>query len=59
MDNSQFVIYSSPQEAEIAHLKEAAKRTYTERFRALMRLIRISSMISNAKIVDPGKTIEL
>jgi hypothetical protein len=58
MENSQFIVYSSPQEMELARLKEAAKKTYTERFHALMRLIRISSMLSNAKIVYPAKAKE-
>jgi hypothetical protein len=58
MENSQFIVYSSPQEMELARLKEAAKKTYTERFHTLMRLIRISSMLSKAKIVYPAKAKE-
>lgn len=35
---------------EIAQLQDALKMTHTERFRLMMRLIRIGRMLSNAKI---------
>jgi hypothetical protein len=58
MDNGQFIVYSSPQEMELARLKEAAGKTYTERFHTLMRLIKVSSMLSRARIVHPAKAKE-
>jgi hypothetical protein len=55
MDNSKLIVHSNAEAAAIAQLREAAKKTYTERFHTLMRLIRISSMISNSKVVkSPG-----
>ncbi len=30
----------------------AMKRSYTERFRLLMKLIRVNNMLKNAKIID-------
>lgn len=35
---------------EIAQLEDALRKTHTERFRIMMRLIRIGKMLSNAKI---------
>jgi hypothetical protein len=36
-------------------LSIALKRTHTERFQMLMKLIRISSMLKNAKIITSDK----
>lgn len=58
MDNGRFNVYSSQEEMELARLKEAAKKTYTERFHTLMRLIKISAMLSKAKVIYPAKTNE-
>ena len=55
MDNSKLIVHSNAEDAANAQLREAAKKTYTERFHTLMRLIRISSMISNSKIVESSK----
>ncbi len=44
-------IFNSWDEMERANLKEASKKTYAERFALLMKLIKVSSMISNAKII--------
>ncbi len=35
---------------EIAQLQDALKMTHTERFRLMIRLIRIGRMLSNAKV---------
>jgi hypothetical protein len=55
MDNSKLIVHSNAEDAANAQLREAAKKTYTERFHTLMRLIRISSMISNSKIIESPK----
>ena len=52
MDNSPYKIYKSAEELETARLKAAANATYTERFYKLTKLIRISKMISEAKIIS-------
>ena len=52
MENPPYKIYSSAEELEAARLKEAANTTYTERFYTLTKLIRISKMIDNAKIIS-------
>ena len=52
MENSPYKIYKSAEELETARIKEAANATYTERFYTLTKLIRISKMISAAKIIS-------
>ncbi len=52
MENSPYKIYKSTEELETARIKEAANATYTERFYTLTKLIRISRMISDAKIIS-------
>ena len=52
MKNGTYKIYKSTEELETARLKEAANATYTERFYTLTKLIRISKMISAAKIIS-------
>jgi hypothetical protein len=44
--------YNSKEELEKARVFEASQTTYTERFYTLMKLIKISSMINNAKIIS-------
>ena len=44
--------YNSPKEQEEERAKIAAGTSYTERFHILMRLIRVSAMINNAKIIS-------
>ena len=51
MEKSTYKIYKSTQELETSRLKEAANKTYTERFYTLTKLIRISKMIGSAKII--------
>jgi hypothetical protein len=51
MENDRLIVHSNGEEAVKAQLSEAAAKSYTERFYTLMRLIKISSMISNAKVV--------
>jgi hypothetical protein len=55
MENSRLIVYSNGEEAEKAQLREAAEKSYTERFYTLMRLIKISSMVSNAKVTKSPK----
>lgn len=52
MKNGTYKVYKSTEELETARLKEAANATYTERFYTLTKLIRISKMISAAKIIS-------
>lgn len=52
MENSPYKIYTSAEELETARIKQAANTTYTERFYTLTKLIRISKMISGAKIIS-------
>ncbi len=52
MENRPYKIYKSEKELETARLKAAANSTYTERFYTLTKLIRISKMISGAKIIS-------
>jgi hypothetical protein len=46
-DDTQWVWESH----ETAQLQESLKRTHTERFHLLMRMMRIGHMLSNAKVV--------
>lgn len=52
MENTPYKIYKSQEELETARLKSAANATYTERFYKLTKLIRISKMIREAKIIS-------
>jgi hypothetical protein len=52
MENRPYKIYKSEEELETARIKAAANSTYTERFYTLTKLIRISKMISGAKIIS-------
>ena len=52
MEYTPYKIYKSEEELETARLKAAANATYTERFYKLTKLIRISKMISEAKIIS-------
>ena len=45
-------VYESKEALGNARIKAAAQTTYSERFYTLMKLIKISSMISNAKIIS-------
>ncbi len=49
---SDFQTYNSSQELEDARTLQASASNYTERFYTLMRLIKVSAMIKNAKIVS-------
>lgn len=44
--------YRSQEEMEFARAREAASSSYTQRFRMLMKLIKTSVMIKNAKIIS-------
>lgn len=52
MKKADYKIYKSEEEAMNARYTEAANATYTERFYTLMRLIKISKMISGMKIIS-------
>ena len=52
MQKANFTIYNSKEELEKARAREASQASYTERFYTLMRLIKVSRMISNAKIIQ-------
>jgi hypothetical protein len=45
------IAFISPEE----RLKQIKERSYTERFEILMRLIRISRMVANAKLSPENK----
>jgi hypothetical protein len=51
MQKATFKTYSSREELEDARAYEASQSSYTDRFYTLMRLIKISTMIKNAKII--------
>jgi hypothetical protein len=55
MQKVNFTTYNSKEELEKARALEASKASYTERFYILMRLIKISTMINNAKIIQSPK----
>ena len=44
--------------SEKEKLKIALSRSYEERFYILMKLIRINSMLKNAKIIYPDKNLK-
>jgi hypothetical protein len=52
MQKAVVTTYNSKEELENARALQASKTTYTERFYTLMKLIKVSSMLSNAKIVQ-------
>lgn len=52
MKKGDFKIYNSNSEAKKARVLRAAQTTYSERFYILMKLIKVSIMIKNAKIVS-------
>jgi hypothetical protein len=51
MQKAGITIYSSKEELEKARAFEASQTSYTERFYTLMKLIKVSGMISKAKII--------
>ncbi len=51
MRKAKFTTYNSKEELENARSLEASQTSYTERFYTLMKLIKVSRMISNAKII--------
>jgi len=51
MKKTGLTIYNSKKELEQARIKEASQTSYTERFYTLMKLIKVSNMIRNAKII--------
>ena len=55
MQSAGFKIYNSKEELEKFRIKEAAQASYTERFYTLMKLIKISTVISNARIIHSPK----
>lgn len=52
MKKAKVNVYESQEELKNARIKDAAQSTYTERFYTLMKLIKVSTMISNAKIIS-------
>jgi hypothetical protein len=51
MQKATVTTYQSREELEIARALEASKTSYTERFYTLMKLIKVSRMISSARII--------
>jgi hypothetical protein len=51
MQKTGITIYNSKEELENARAFEASQTSYTERFYMLMKLIKVSRMISKAKII--------
>lgn len=58
MQKTMVTHYNSKEELEKARLVEAANTSYSERFYTLMKLIKVSIMIKNAKIIHNPKMIE-
>ena len=52
MQHGTLNIYLSEEEGEKRQIQQAADASYTERFYTLMRLIKVSSMIKNARIIS-------
>ena len=52
MQKANVTSYNSKEELELARALEASKTSYTERFYTLMKLIKVSQMINNAKIIS-------
>jgi hypothetical protein len=51
MQKAKIITYGSREELENARAFEASQTSYTERFYTLMKLIKVSSMISKARII--------
>jgi len=51
MQKAGITTYNSKEELENARALEASQSSYTERFYMLMKLIKVSGMISKAKII--------
>jgi len=51
MQKAGITIHNSKEELEKARAFEASQLSYTERFYMLMKLIKVSNMISRAKII--------
>ena len=51
MQKAGIKTYNSKEELENARAFEASQSSYTERFYTLMKLIKISTIISKAKII--------
>jgi hypothetical protein len=51
MQKAGITTYSSKEALENARAFEASQSSYTERFYTLMKLIKVSGMISKAKII--------
>ena len=52
MQKAKIIKYNSEEELENARAMEASQTSYTERFYTLMKLIKVSKMISKAKIIN-------
>jgi hypothetical protein len=52
MQKAGITIYNSKEELEKARAFEASQLSYAERFYILMKLIKVSDMISKAKIIN-------
>jgi hypothetical protein len=52
MQKASITKYNSKEELENARAFEASQTSYTERFYMLMKLIKVSNMISKAKIIQ-------
>ncbi len=52
MSTATFKVYTNLKDAEQARAFQASQMTYNERFHTLMRLIKASAMIKNAKILS-------
>jgi hypothetical protein len=52
MQKARIETYNSKEELENARAFEASQLSYTERFYILMKLIKVSNMISKAKIIQ-------
>ena len=51
MQKGKITKYNSKEELDNARATEASQTSYTERFYTLMKLIKVSTMIHNAKII--------
>lgn len=51
MQKAGFKTYNSKEELENTRAFEASQSSYTDRFYILMKLIKVSSMITKAKII--------
>lgn len=52
MQKAGLTTYNSKEELEKARAFEASQASYTERFHMLMKLIKVSRMITKAKIIQ-------